>query len=216
MTITVFMRRIRSNLLMGMGLGFFVATGFTVWITFIRLSAGPGPFESLDTTYGTTVALYYGGGFVGGILIGLLWPLRRWPWGAALLGMVGVFPLYFGVELAQSGVTGAFTRYNVASSALLAFLVGGAVGLWSWLDDNPESTGVIEALRHPTRSVLVKVWVSAVVVAGVSYLLLPRWTGSWDPTLTLFAAFVLFVIPLAVAVLVTLAWIKRNSTRLRS
>ncbi len=214
MTLTTFMRRVRSNLLMGMGLGFFVATGFTVWITFIRLSAGPGPFESLDTTYGATVALYYGGGFVGGVLIGLLLPLRRWPWGAALLGIVGVFPLYFGVELAKSGVTDAFTRDNVATSTFLAFVVGGAAGLWFWFDDNPQSTGLIEALRHPTLAVLVKVWALAVVVAGASYMLLPRWTGGWDPTVTLFSAFVLFVIPLAVAVLVTLAWI-RNGTRLR-
>src|SRR5207249_4460859 len=84
--------------------------------------------------------------------------------------------------------------------ALLAFLVGGAVGLWSWLDDNPQSTGLMEALRRPTRSVLTKVWSFAIFVAGVSYLLLPRWTGRWNPTLVIFTAFLLFVIPLAVAV----------------
>jgi hypothetical protein len=210
MPMRTLLRRIRSNLLTGIGLGLFVATGFTAWITFLRLSVGTGPFDRLDTTYSATVALYYAGGLVGGFLVGLLLPLKRTPWGAALLGMIGVFPLYFGVELTQTNVRAAFTLDNVATSAFLSFLVGGAVGMWVWLDDNPDSTGVIEALRHPTGTVVAKLWAFAVVIAGVSYLVLPRWTGSWHLTLVLFVAFVSFVIPLGLATIVTFAWIRPN------
>jgi len=199
-----------------MGLGFVVAAGFTIWVTFLRLTVGTRPFEHLDTTYSATVALYWAGGLVGGLLVGMLLPLRRWPWGAALLGMVGVFPLYFGVELTNSTVASAFTLDNLATSAFLAFLVGGSAGMWVWLDENPHSGGVLETLRHPTRSTLAKMWAFALVVAGVSYLVLPRWTGSWPPVLVLFTAFVLFIIPLGVAVLVTLAWVRQSGTRLGS
>jgi hypothetical protein len=79
-----------------------MATAFTVWISLLRWTAGTAPFDRIDTTYSATVALYYAGGAVGGLVIGLLLPLRRWPWGAALLGMLGVLPLYFGVALTTS------------------------------------------------------------------------------------------------------------------
>ena len=207
------MREFPSNLLRGVGLGIGVATGFTVWITFLRLKVGTKPFDGLDTTYSATVALYYGGGAVGGLLIGALLPLRRWPWGSALLGMLGVFPLYFGVQLTKSHAVDAFTLDNVLTSAFLAFLVGGAVGIWIWMEENPASSGLIGALRRPTTALLGKIWGSALVIALASYIVLPRWSGSWNPTLTLFTAFVLFVIPLTSAVLVTLAWVRGERTR---
>ncbi len=213
---TDLLRRLGSHVLMGLGLGLAIATGFAIWITFLRLSAGARPFDRLDTTYSATVALYYAGGSVGGLVIGLLWPLRRWPWGSALLGMLGVFPLYFGVELTKSRPSEAWTVDNLATSAFLAFLVGGALGIWVWLDDNPHAEGLMGALRYPTKSVVGRSWVIALVVATLSYFLLPRWTGAWNPTLMLFTAFVLFVIPLGVAVLVTLAWIRTQNTGTRS
>jgi hypothetical protein len=206
-------RELPSNLLKGLGLGIGIAVGFTVWITFLRLNVGTKPFDDLDTTYSATVALYFGGGAIGGLLIGPLLPLHRWPWGSALLGMLGVFPLYFGVELTKSPPSDAWTFDNVLSSAFAAFLVGGAVGIWSWLDDNPHAEGLMGALRHPTKSVVTRAWVISLLVATGSYILLPRWTGAWNPRLMLFTAFVMFVIPLGVAVLVTLAWIRTQKSR---
>jgi hypothetical protein len=199
---------LRKNLLNGVGLGLFVATGFSAWVTFLRLRAGTSPFDRLHTTYLATVELYYAGGLVGGTLVGLFLPLRRWPLGAALLGMLGVFPLYFGAALATSGAMKAFTRQNLASSGVLAFLVGGAVGIWSWLDDNPESQGVMHALRHPSSRTVMIVWIIAVALAAGSYFGLSRWTGSWAPDLVILLAFVLFVIPVFLAALVTWVWVK--------
>ena len=208
------LRRFRTNFLAGIALGLFVATGLSAWVTFLRLTVGTAPFQRLETTYTATVALYYAGGLVGGALVGLLLPLRRSLWGAALLGMVGVFPLYFGVAWTRAtAANAAFTLDNVAESALLAFLVGGAVGIWIWLDDNPQSSGVVEKLRHPTVSVVATVWACAVAVASLSYFVLPRWTGNWNFTLVVLTAFVLFIIPLALAVLVTMAWTRESDRR---
>ena len=196
-----------------MALGFFVATGFSAWVTFLRLTVGTAPFERLDTTYSATIALYYGGGFVGGALVGLFLPFRRALWGSALLGMLGVFPLYFGVAWTTSTGTGRFTLDNLAESAVLAFLVGGAVGIWIWLDANPESPGLIGKLRKPTTRVVGWVWACALSVATVSYFELPRWSGTWNFTLVVLAAFVLFVIPLGLAALVSLAWTRQHGRR---
>jgi len=202
------LRDLRNQVLKGIALGLFIATGFSAWVTFLRLTVGTAPFDRLNTTYHATVELYYGGGLVGGTLVGLFLPLRRWPLGAALLGMLGVFPLYFGVALTTSGGASTFTSHNLASSAVLAFLVGGAVGIWSWLHDHPHSHGVMKALRRPTIRTLTILWLAAGALAAGLYFGLSRWTGSWPPDLVIFLAFVLFVIPILVAILVTWVWAK--------
>src|SRR6266550_3208488 len=89
-------RNLERNLLRGVGFGLLVATGFSAWVTFVRLVSGTEPFDRLHTTYGAVIELYYAGGFSGGVFIGLLWSLRRWPLGSMLLGIIGVFPLYYG------------------------------------------------------------------------------------------------------------------------
>jgi hypothetical protein len=185
-----------------------MATAFTVWISLLRWTAGTAPFDRIDTTYSATVALYYAGGAVGGLVIGLLLPLRRWPWGSALLGMLGVLPLYFGVALTTSRPSEAWTASNLVTSTLVAFLVGGAAGIWIWMDDNPHAEGLLRTLRYPTKAVVARSWALALLVSTASYLLLPNWTRAWQPTLMIFTAVVSFVVPLGVAMLVTRAWIK--------
>ena len=172
----------------------------------LRITAGTAPFDDLDTTYGATAALYYAGGLVGGTLVGLFLPIGRSLWGAALLGILGVFPFYLGVALTKSRRANPLTPENIGGSALLAFLTGGAVGVWIWLDEHPMAAGWIEALRHPTSRTLSIVWAVALAVGGASYFGLSRWTPTWPPTLVIFLAFVLFVMPLALAAFLTLIW----------
>jgi hypothetical protein len=198
------------NIAKGVGIGLFIATGFTAWITFLRLTSGTQPFDRLQTTYSATVALYYGGGLIGGLLVGLLWPLHRWPLGSALLGILGVFPTYFGVEVTRTTHTSPFTLDNVAKSAVIAFLVGGALGISIWLDDNPTSSNWIERLRHPTSGTISKLWSVVLSVAAASYFGLSHWTGAWPPALVIFIAFATFIIPLAVAGIVTATWLRQH------
>jgi len=198
------LRTLGRNLLKGVGLALFVATGFSGWITVLRITTGTAAFDQLDTTYEATVALYYGGGLVAGILLGLLWPLHRWPLGSALLGILGMFPLYVGVELTKAPRSDWLSGDNIANSLLLAFLAGAPLGLWIWVDDHPQGPMWLDALRYPTGSILPKVWIAALLIAGVSYFGVSRLSGSWPPVLVLLSAFVLFVGPIALAVLVTL------------
>ncbi len=80
------MRPLLGNLLKGLSLGLFVATGLSAWALLLRTQAGTAPFDRLHTTFTATVVGYYHGGTTGGLLIGLAWPLRRWLIGYALLG----------------------------------------------------------------------------------------------------------------------------------
>src|SRR3989442_1463332 len=96
------LRDLRNHLLKGLGLALFVATGFSAWVTFLRVAYGTTAFDRLHTTYGAVVALYYLGGLAAGILLGVFWPLRRWLPGSALLGMLAVFQLYFGAAFTDS------------------------------------------------------------------------------------------------------------------
>jgi len=204
------LRDLRSNLLKGLGLALFVATGFSAWVTFLRVAYGTTAFDRLHTTYGAVVALYYLGGLAAGVLLGVFWPLRRWLPGSALLGMLAVFPLYFGVAFTDSPRSGVFTSDNLTRSLVLAFLVGVPLGVWAWHDDHPGGPTWFDALRYPSSRTAGKLWVAVLPVAGVSYILLPKWTGNWPSDLVILLAFVLFVIPILVAVLVTLAAARRR------
>jgi hypothetical protein len=121
----------------------------------------------------------------------------------AFLGVLGTFPLYLGVGWAQSGAQFP-TPDNIAEGGVSALLVGVPVGLWFWCDAHPRGPPWLDALRYPSPAILPKVWIAAVLIAGVSYFGVTRWSASWPAPLVVLSAFVLFVGPLALALVVTL------------
>jgi hypothetical protein len=205
------LRVLGTNLAKGVALGLFVATGLSLFVTVLRVGSGPGPFQRLDTTYPLTVALYYGAGFVGGILIGLAWPLKRWLLGSALLGMLGVFPAYLGAAFLMSPPSQWLTGDNFAEAALLALMVGVPVGAWSWLDDN-EPPPWIQALLNPTALTIAVAWVLCLALSGGSYFFLSRWTGNWPFVLTILTVIGLFVVPIGVALFTTLQFVRQHAS----
>ena len=192
----------RSNLRRGVGLGFFVATALSLWATVLLLASGSKPFDSHDTSYGAVIGLYYAGGIIGGLIIGLAWPLRRYLFGAALLGILGVFPLYLGAGFLLSPPAQWLTLDNVVTAAFLALLVGSPVGMATWFKANPPPRWV-NALLFPTAATVPVAWLVAIVVSGGS-LFLTRWTGSWPPVLVILIVLGLFALPIGVALFVTL------------
>ena len=206
------MKRLPGNLLKGLSLGLCVATGLSAWVLLLRLRAGPAPFDRLETTFTEVVVGYYEGGAAGGVLIGLAWPLGRWFVGYALLGMLGVLPFYLFAPGGRGG-TSLISTENVASALLGAFFVGGAVGVWIWSDDHPHGPNWFDALRFPSLKGTVAVWGGALFVAILSIVLVPTWSFYWPFELIILAAGVLFIVPLAVAVLVTMRFRRLRSAR---
>jgi hypothetical protein len=130
---------LRRNLLLGLGLGAFFACSFSVWVTIIRLAVGPASFIRNGTTYHGLVGVYFGGFLLGGFVIGLLMPLSRFLLGRMLLGIVGVFPVYLAVNMESKPVREWFASENLVFAVFASVLVGGAVGIWSWIDDHKKS-----------------------------------------------------------------------------
>ena len=127
--------RVRKNLLVGVALGLFIATGFSVFITIERVAMGTEPFERHSVTYSQLVAIYYIGFLVGGSLVGLLLPLRRWLLGQMFLGFVLLLPAYGAVVVQSAPRAEWFTRFNVVFTLAVSILGGGVIGIWSWFGD---------------------------------------------------------------------------------
>ena len=206
------MKPFLANLIKGLTLGLFLATGLSVWVLLLRIRAGTAPFDRLDTTLTDVVVGYYEGGATGGLLVGLAWPLGRRLLGYAALGILGVFPLYLFAPGGRTG-TSLLSSENIASALLGAFFVGGAVGIWIWTDDHPHGPAWFDNLRFPTFRNTLAVWVGALFIAILAIVLVPKWTFYWPFELIVFAAGVLFIVPLATAAIVTMRLLRGRQER---
>jgi hypothetical protein len=119
------------NAVRGMRIAAYLAGLVTVYVLFIRVTQGPGPFEQAGTSVLLVIASYWIGGLIAGFLVGIALPLARGPVGAALLGVIGGVPLMFVVGLPLT--TPAEWRTFLPVMALLAGGTGGplcAVLFW--------------------------------------------------------------------------------------
>jgi len=206
------MKRFLGNLLKGLTLGLFVATGLSAWVLLLRIRGGTAPFERLDTTFTAVVLGYYEGGAAGGLLVGVAWPLGRWFLGYVLLGVLGILPFYLFAPGGRHG-SSLLSPHNVASALLGACFVGGAVGVWIWSDDHPNGPPWFDRLRFPTLRSTAAVWCGAVFIASLAIVLVPKWSFYWPFELVVLAAGILFIVPLATAVLVTMRLVRMGRSR---
>jgi hypothetical protein len=174
---------------------------FALWAAFVNAISQGAALGRSGLTLGQVAAVYLLAGVAGGTLVALGWPHGRISlFRAALLGALGLAPMYalFALALGQ----GEPWREQVAFVVVVAALVGGAVGIKLWLDDHPRGQVApwIDALRYPTRHVVLRVWLGAGAVATLAWFIGGRWAGTWPALL----AGLLFAAPLALAALVTL------------
>jgi hypothetical protein len=193
----------------GATVGLVVATVFSIWVTIVFFVSRGQAFERLGTTYGTIVGLYYAGGLAAGILIGLASPLGRFLPGAALLGVVGVFPLYSAAAFLISQPAGLLSSHTLSTGATISILVGLPLGVSFWLDENPAPPW-IQALQSPTLGTVGFTWLLALVLGGGSYFFLSRWTSSWPDNLMILVAMIVFVLPVTTALVTTFKFVTRG------
>lgn len=126
------MKQVYRNMRLGMLLGLWIAAGLSLWALLVRLVIGTAPFEATTFSLGQTVLIYFAGFTTGGLLVGLLSPLRRWAIGSMLLGIVFTLPVYalFTAAYEKSSVPSSWLGVLVAS-----VLVGGGLGLWVWSNE---------------------------------------------------------------------------------
>jgi hypothetical protein len=125
----------RRDLVQDLGWGIFWGLAFALILTIVLVVLyavnGAELFESHDTTFAGVVAVYFGGGLVGGAVVGLLRPLTHWRWGAAVVGVLAAMPI---------GLAGRLLRYgfdpwgpkDTFTLVVFALALGGTVGWIYW------------------------------------------------------------------------------------
>jgi hypothetical protein len=157
-------------------------------LLFITRTPGDPPLSVL-------IAVLLSTGAAGGLLVAMAYPMVRWIGGSFLLGALALFPVLLGLELA--------TRHrrpwqeHLGIAGVIALFIGGFVGAGEWLDKD-----------RPHR--LAHLWVFAAVCAPAAWYTSHHWHGHWA---VVTAAF-LFFVPLALALMVSVAaidaWLRRD------
>ncbi len=131
----------RDNVRAGLRTGLIIATGYSAWVTVLRLTVGPKAFDRVGLRWEELVALYYLTFSVGGSVYGAFLPLKRHPAGAALLGFFLMCPMYLGAavlfHLAQNQ-SGSW-REDLALAVVLGIIAGIMLGIWLTMSDEGDS-----------------------------------------------------------------------------
>ena len=104
------------------GMGFAIL--FSAYAIIARITAGPTAFDRYHATLVSVVGIYFGGGLVSGTIVGLLRPLAKYAFGAALVGFLAALPIALVIEkLSDDGAS-----WNYIDTVVV---VVGSVGLGS-------------------------------------------------------------------------------------
>jgi hypothetical protein len=111
----------RPQIILGIVLGIAAALLTSVVAIVQYVVTNGAAFAQHGTTLWGVLRLYIAAGLLGGLLFGLLLPVARWRWGAALLGAIAMMPLYLGAAVLLG-------HEDLYSGLIAALLVGGIVG----------------------------------------------------------------------------------------
>jgi hypothetical protein len=123
------MRAILAGLLrasIGFVCGIGMACILSLYVLVLYLFRGPAPFQAYGTTLLNTVWAYFVGGAAAGVVVGLLHPVTRTAWGAALVGFVAGIPVYWAAMISLDRHA---TSSGVVAVIIAALCVGAPVGL---------------------------------------------------------------------------------------
>lgn len=135
------MKPVAKNAFLGLGVGLFIATGFTLWVTLIRVTRGTAPFDATHASYSRTVLFYYVGLSIGGTIAGALWSLLlRWAVGWMVMGFLLVAPGYALFMINNREGLARWPGWTLVGTFVGAFVVGGGVGLQQWSESRPGYT----------------------------------------------------------------------------
>ncbi len=112
----------------GIRVGLFFAVAFSAIATILFALSGGRALGNSFTVLGSVIAVYAFGGIVSGSIFGLLRPLARWAWGAAILGSIVAVPAYAGMLFATKG-PGPWTSDDTSGALLLSILIGSTSGI---------------------------------------------------------------------------------------
>lgn len=102
--------RVRERIVVGVKIGLAAGAAFGIialpFALFGALTGNRGGTVAGSWSFGTTLVLYLAGGVLGGALVGLIWPIRRWWVGRRILGWLAVLPISLGTGRIVCGEAG--------------------------------------------------------------------------------------------------------------
>jgi hypothetical protein len=124
----------------GFVFGILVASAYTAYVGVLYLVRGSAPFEAHDVTFWSLVISYYLGFGLGGIVVGALAFLARFPEGAVLVGILGALCVMIAIGSAIEGPVMSWTGRNWMQCVLAAVPLGAFAGVMWWKHERPRHT----------------------------------------------------------------------------
>ena len=177
--------------------GLFMGVGFCIFLIPSVLTGGNRPLQRYGLTPLQIAAVYLASGILGGALIALLYPLKRWFLGAFLLGMLAALPAYLGLALLMRGHDPLPVTLTIGFVA--SFFVGG--GLGTQISSESHSRPI------PSSAFVMALWIVVGLCQVLGWYLGMRWPGETRGTIGLGLVF----LPLFVALLATLSRSRRTT-----
>lgn len=119
----------KSSMSLGLYAGLVVSGFFILLLLLARLAGGDGSGLPSGLTYAELILIYLGAGIIGGALFGLLLPIgQRW-YGAMLLGVLVISPLFLGQAYFASDHLGSGSFGGAIVSSVL---LGSFGGWYAW------------------------------------------------------------------------------------
>jgi len=130
MELPILVRKIIHDIRLGVVIGVLLAVLTSVVALLILLVRGQHPFDSNHLSVVRVIATYLLAGVLGGMLVGLSLPLARWMPGAALVGFLAAFVLWFVVTWSISSEDPLLSILKTSAVLGVAFGLPIGVGFW--------------------------------------------------------------------------------------
>ena len=131
-----------SNVVWGIKWGLVYAAIYCAWVVVLIVLNGSLtiPFrKDMPVNALLVMATYLWGGVTAGAVLGLLRPLARHRWGAAMVGLAAGLPVALGVRAGMKGFA-PWEGEDTFLLAVFAVFMGGGSGLVTWRIFNSKST----------------------------------------------------------------------------
>ena len=169
--------------------GLYFACCCSLFLVPFALAAGNRPIPRYGVTPLAIAAMYFATGIMGGIIVALAYPMKRWFLGAFAVGTLAATPAYVVAGLMLRDKSDPASLPWVLG-AVLALFVGGGVGTQIWSEEHGGAS----------RETMIALWIVVLVTQPIGWYLGLRWPGEGLAAIGLGLVF----LPLWVASLATI------------
>lgn len=121
-----------TNIPLGLLYGIGMAVLYSLYVSILYVVEGNQPFQAYGISFGIVVILYFLGGIVGGVLLGMLLPWTSRRSGSAVVGIIVACPFAIAAGLAVFGPLLDWGFDEWFGTGMVGILLGGWGGYYFW------------------------------------------------------------------------------------